>query len=86
MLAETASREIEKEQKDYLIDNFDQAKKKLDQNTKTSLANQSVEKGKIVQLLQTGAHEYINSRNEEQALALSVILGAILGITHGRES
>lgn len=82
MLAETAAREINKDLKDYLTENFDQAKSKLDQNTKTSLSNQSVENGKIVQLFQTGAHDYANSRNEEQAIALSIILGAILNITH----
>lgn len=86
MLAETAAREIKKELKDYLIENFDQAKSTLDLNTKTSLSNQSVEKNKIVQLFQTGAHDYHNSRNEEQAVALSIILGAILKVTHGKKS
>jgi hypothetical protein len=86
MLAETAANELNKNLKEFLVDNFDQAKKLLDQNTKTSLANQSVEKGKIVQLFQTGAHDYVNSKNEEQALAMSIILGAILTITHRRTS
>jgi len=86
MLAETAGREFNKELKDYLLDNFDQAKKSLNTDERTSLSSQSVEKGKIVQLFQTGAHDYANSRNEEQAVALSVILGAILKITHGKDS
>ncbi|SEF71171.1 hypothetical protein [Billgrantia desiderata] len=86
MLAETAGREVGKDLKPFLMDNFDQAKKSLSDDEKTSLSSQSVEKGKIVQLFQTGAHDYSNSRNEEQAVALSVILGAILRITHGRES
>lgn len=86
MLAETAGRELNKELKYYLLDDFDQAKKALNNDERTSLSSQSVEKGKIVQLFQTGAHDYANSRNEEQAVALSVILGAILKITHGKRS
>lgn len=85
MLAETAAQEIRKELKSYLTENYDRAKSTLDQNQKTSLSNQGVDKGKIIQLLQTGAHNYHNSRNEEQAVALSVILGAILSITHGKK-
>ena len=86
MLAETAANELKKELEKFLTENFDQAKKTLDQNSKTSLANQSVEKSKIVQLIQTGAHNYANSKNEEQALALSIILGSILTITHRKTS
>ncbi len=86
MLAETAANEIHLEFKSYLTENFDRAKSRLDQNQKTSLSSQGVDKGKIVQLFQTGAHDYHNSRNEEQAVALSVILGAILSITHGKKS
>ncbi|MGE4294884.1 MAG: hypothetical protein AB7E49_04195 [Campylobacterales bacterium] len=84
LLAETAAKEVKMNLNDYLTNNYDQAKKNLDQDSKTSLSNQSVEKNKIVQLFQTGAHDYVNSRNEEQALAMSVILGAILGISHGK--
>ena len=86
MLAETAANELKVSMKDFLTDNFDQAKQTLDQNTKTSLANQSVEKSKIVQLFQTGAHDYTNSKNEEQALAMSVILGSILTSSHRKTS
>lgn len=86
MLAETAAREVHKDLKAYLTENFDQAKITLDQNQKTSLSSQSVEKGKVVQLFQTGAHDYANSKNKEQAIALSIILGAILNITHKKTS
>jgi len=85
MLAETAAREIGKDLKAYLLDNFDQAKSGLDKDLKTSLSSQSVERSKIVQLFQTGAHDYANSRNEEQAVALSIILGAILSLTHKKK-
>lgn len=88
MLAETACKDIDKNKNldSFLKENFDNAKSSLSQDEKTSLSNQSVDKNKIVQLFQTGAHEYSNSRNEEQAVALSIILGAILKITHGKHS
>jgi|GEM_PF-2506871 len=86
LLAETASKEAKKDLQAFLKENFDQAKKALSQDAKTSLSNQSVSKDTAVKLFHTGAHDYTNSRNEEQALAMSVILGAILNITHGKQS
>lgn len=85
ILAETAAKEVKKDLDDYVNENFDQAKKTLNQDAKTSLSNQNVSKKNIVKLFHTGAHDYTNSRNEEQALAMSIILGAILRITHGKE-
>lgn len=85
MLAETAAKDAKKELRDYLTEHFDTAKKLLDQNAKTTLSNQSVNKNSIVQLFHTGAHDYQNSKNEEQAFALSIILGAILTISHGKQ-
>lgn len=84
VLAETAANEASKAFQNYLKDGFDSAKKGLDKNLKTTLANQNIKKDTIVQLLQTGAHDYHNSKNEEQALALSIILGRILLESHGR--
>lgn len=85
MLAETAAKDMKKELKDYLTEHFDAAKKSLDQNAKTTLSNQSVNKDSIIKLFHTGAHDYHNSKNEEQALALSIILGAILTLSHGKK-
>ena len=65
---------------------FDDAKKQLDQNQKTLLASQNVTKESLTQLLQTGAHGYRSSQNYEQTLAISIILGAMLSITHGKET
>lgn len=86
VLAETAAKEVNKDLQGYLRDGFDSAKKLLDQNTKTTLSNQGIRKETIVQLFQTGAHDYHNSKNEEQAIALSIILGKILSNSHGREA
>jgi hypothetical protein len=83
-LAEAAFKDIKTDLENYLTGNFDQAKKALTQDAKTSLSNQNVSKGTIVQLFHTGAHDYTNSRNEEQAIAMSTILGAILTISHGK--
>jgi hypothetical protein len=84
LLAETAAKEINSSLQDLLLNNFDAAKSGLSKDIKTTLSSQSVEKGKIVQLFQTGAHDYANSKNEEQAIAMSIILGEILKITHGK--
>lgn len=85
MLAETAAKDMKKELKDYITDHFDPAKKSLDQDAKTTLSNQSVGKDSIIKLFHTGAHDYQNSKNEEQALALSIILGAMLTLSHGKQ-
>jgi hypothetical protein len=85
MLAETVAKDLKKDLKDYLTENFDLAKRSLDQNAKTTLSNQNVGKNSIIKLFQTGAHDYHNSKNEEQALALSIILGAMLNLTHGKQ-
>lgn len=85
MLAETAAKDLKKDLKDYLTEHFDLAKKSLNQDAKTTLSNQSVSKDSIVKLFHTGAHDYHNSKNEEQALALSIILGAMLTISHGKQ-
>lgn len=85
LLCETAANSCKKRLDDYLKDNFDEAKKQLDQDIKTLLANQNVKKESIVQLLHTGAHNYQSTTNVEQTIALSIIIGSILTLTHGKE-
>ena len=68
---------------DYVNTNFDNAKKQLTQDQKTTLSNNSVSGAKsLIQLLQSGAHNYTNSANFEQTVAMSIIIGAMLNITH----
>lgn len=68
---------------DYVNTNFDNAKKQLTQNQKTTLSNNSISSAKsLIQLLQSGAHNYTNSANFEQTVAMSIIIGAMLNITH----
>ena len=69
----------------YLKKHFKNAKKQLDQNLKTTLSTQNVSESSIVQLLHMGAHNYTASQNLEQTIALSIIIGKILIITHGKD-
>lgn len=84
LLCETAAKESKKKIEDYIREHFPAAKKSLDQNIKTTLANQNVNEASIIQLLHTGAHNYESSNNIEQTIAISIILGAIITITHGK--
>ena len=85
LLCETAAKEKTYSKLDnYLINNYAEAKKNLDQDARTTLSSQGVGEKKIVQLLHTGAHNYKSSSNIDQTIALSIIIGAILTITHGK--
>ena len=86
LLCETAANDMGKKRKDFVEGNFDTAKATLSQDIKTTLASQAVNKSSIVQLLETGAHNYQASSNIEQTIAVSIIVGAILTITHGKEN
>lgn len=71
---------------DYVNSNFENAKKQLTQDQKTTLANNSINSAKnIIQLLQSGAHNYANSANFEQTVGMSIIIGAMLNITHKKK-
>ena len=86
LLCETAAKEdSNKKLENYLKGNFAHAKGTLDQDIKTTLSAQNVTEGTIVQLLHIGAHNYQSSNNMEQTIAISIIVGSILTITHGKE-
>lgn len=71
---------------DYVNANFENAKKLLTQDQKTTLANNSISSAKsLIQLLQSGAHNYANSANFEQTVGMSLIIGAMLNITHKKK-
>jgi hypothetical protein len=71
---------------DYVNTNFENAKKQLSQDQKTTLANNSITSAKsLIQLLQSGAHNYTNSANLEQTIGMSIIIGAMLNITHKKK-
>ena len=71
---------------DYVNANYENAKKQLTQDQKTTLANNSISNAKsLIQLLQSGAHNYANSANFEQTIGMSIIIGAMLNITHAKK-
>lgn len=71
---------------DYVNTNFEKAKKQLTQDQKTTLANNSINGSQnLTQLLQSGAHNYANSANFEQTVAMSIIIEAMLKITHSKK-
>lgn len=71
---------------DYVNANFENAKKQLTQDQKTTLSNNSISGAKsLIQLLQSGAHNYANSANFEQTVGMSIITGAMLNITHKKK-
>lgn len=85
LLCETAAKEDNnKKLENYLKGYFDEAKKDLNQDIKTTLAGQNVTEESIVQLLHTGAHNYKSTSNMAQTIALSIIIGKILTLSHGK--
>jgi hypothetical protein len=85
LLCETAAKDNGKKLEDYVKEHFVTAKKALDQNTKTTLSTQNVTDGSILQLLQIGAHNYQAATNLDQTIAVSIAVGAMITLTHGRE-
>ena len=84
LLCESASKDCKIRMDKYLDKHFDNAKKNLSQDVKTTLSNQNVRKSSIVQLLHTGAHQYESSGNIEQTIAMSIIIGEMLNLTHSK--
>jgi len=84
LLWETAAEDCRQRQDQYIEQRFQEAKTRLNQDQKTTLSTQNVTKKSIVQLLHIGAHNYTASANVEQTLALSLILGGVLTISHGK--
>lgn len=84
LICETAANDIDLEMEDYVTENYPKAKKTFSQDMKTTLASQGVTETNIAKLLHIGAHNYEASSNWEQTLALSIAIGGIIKITHGR--
>lgn len=94
LLCETA-RAHDEELKSYIGRHFESAKESLSKDDENTLFSNGVDKDmlvanewglkKIVALLQTGAHDYSASRDESIMLAMSIIIGAILTQSHGKQ-
>ena len=84
LLCETAANDSGMNLDKYLKTHFKNAKKNLDKDAKTTLSTQNVAEGTLTQLLHIGAHNYQAGNNLDQTMAVSIIIGEILTITHGR--
>lgn len=85
LLCESAAKDSNLGMDQYIKKHFKNAKVNLDQDVKTTLSNQNVTENSIVQLLHTGAHNYKSSNNIEQTMAISIMIGSIIAISHGKE-
>ncbi|MFN8250270.1 MAG: hypothetical protein U0V75_00205 [Ferruginibacter sp.] len=84
LLCEAAAADHKQDMSTYLKTNFKQAKSTLSSDAKTTLNTQNVSEGTIIPLLHIGAHNYRAGNNIGQTVAVSIILGGILQITHGK--
>ena len=85
LLCEAASNELGLSIDDYIKKYYSLAKKKLSQDEKTFLQTNNVTDNTLVQLLHIGAHDYTATRSYDQTLGISIILGAMLSISHGKD-
>lgn len=85
LLCEAAMKELGyNDIKDYINKFYPIAKKKMDKDIATLLSSQNVRQETLPQLLHTGAHNYLSSTSQDQALCISIALGAMLKESHGR--
>lgn len=83
LLVETAAAEENQDIKGYVNANYSEAKGLLNKDEKTTLSNLiSSESGKIIQLLQSGAHNYESACNFAQTKILSVLIAKMLRTSH----
>ena len=61
------------------------AKKELSKDVKTFLHDQNILQETLPQLFHTGAHNYQSSISAEKAMGISIILGAMLKESHGKQ-
>ena len=85
LLCETAAKDLGySDIKEYINKYCPLAKKNLSQDIRTFLSSNNVTGESLTQLMHTGAHNYISSTSADQALCISILLGAMLKISHGR--
>lgn len=83
LLVETAASEENLDIKGYVNAHYSEVKGQLNKDEKTTLSNLiSSESGKIIQLLQSGAHNYESACNFDQTKILSVLVAKMLKISH----
>ena len=91
LLIETAGRDkygtMEKQPIDrYLREYYDEARNQLDKNDKTTIRNQVLEtESGFLQILQNSAHSYNSSFDIEQTMAMSILIGNMLLLSHPKD-
>ena len=70
---------------EYIEQFYPLAKKNLTKDVKTFLNEQNILQETLPQLFHTGAHNYQSSISAEKAMGISIILGAMLKESHGKE-
>ena len=85
LLCETAMRDLGfSDIKAYIEKYAPAAKKKFSRDIATLLSSQNVKKETLPQLLHTGAHNYTSSASHDQAVCISIFVGAMLKESHGK--
>ncbi len=85
LLCELAAQDEKLKLDEYIDSNHEAAKTMLSQDEKTTLSVNSTTSSKIlIKNIQIGAHGYTASNNLHQTIAISLIVGKMLEITHGR--
>ncbi len=70
---------------EYINKNFDNARENLSSDDKNTLSEYEVKKKNLARLLQIGAHNFATTTFYGKACAMSIIIGAMLEITHGKD-
>jgi len=72
---------------DYVNRHFEAAKRSLTQDQRTTLSTQEADTAtKLIKLLHVGAHKYTASANIEQTMAMSIVIGAMLEVSHRKSA
>lgn len=89
LLCETAASDYgfdgKKAVDEYVTKFYPIAKKGLSKDVKTFLNDQNISQKTLPQLFHTGAHNYQSSISSEKAMGISIILGAMLKESHGKQ-
>ncbi|HAH71437.1 MAG TPA: hypothetical protein DCL74_07125 [Succinivibrionaceae bacterium] len=69
---------------DYVNRYFEKAHKYLSTEEKNLLSAESINQQSLIKLLQQGAHGYQAEKSKDKVVALAIIIGKMLSISHGK--
>jgi hypothetical protein len=85
LLVESAAKDNNLKLNNYTKQYFGEAKKLLSQDKKTQLHTQNVSEERLDSLLHIGAHNYEEANNFDQTVAMSLLIGKMLILSHGKK-